>query len=120
MRLRFYLNRSKVRLASLEHTIALTPAQRYLIRELNVLFRETQVADLKSRIETLEPFVRRDPTAVVLAEFRRLRKDGVMGVPLVEELAKVFLRYSSQSPEQTDEQGHEVVAERIICSEALV
>ncbi|MBI4025932.1 MAG: hypothetical protein HY360_13180 [Verrucomicrobia bacterium] len=109
-----------VRAAQLEHTTDLSAAQRYLIRELNVLYRETQDANLKGRIEPLEKFARSDPAAALLKEYREIRKQNLTGPVLVERLAQLYFRYSPQTVASTDGQGSMLIAERIICSEAFI
>jgi len=111
---------AKIRLASLDHTAALHHAQKYVIRELNVLYRETQDADLKSRIELLERFARQDPSVPLLKEFLYLKKNALTGEALVQRLTDLYFKYPHERTERTDEQGRRLVAERIICTEALM
>ncbi|MEI6390208.1 MAG: helicase-related protein [Verrucomicrobiota bacterium] len=111
---------AKLRTAALDHTAALHHAQKYVVRELNVIYRDTNDTELKSRLELLDRFVRQDPSVPLLKEYHFLKRQGLVGEPLVKRVTDLYFKYPHDQAPHTDEQGRRLVAERIICSEALL
>ncbi|MFC1932282.1 helicase-related protein [Chloroflexota bacterium] len=110
----------KHRQAEREHTLSLTQGQRYMLRELRVLFGTTEDENLKSQINILEKAFRGPVTMAVNKELNRVRRNGIMGQNLFEILRDIYSQHNmrewlNRSNLQTEEQP----IPRIICSEGL-
>ena len=68
-----------------QHTLSLTLGQRYVVRELSVLFRASEDEDQKGQITLLEKAFRSPLTKALQRELNLLRKNGLRGESLSEE-----------------------------------
>jgi len=112
----------QARRAEREHTLSLTKAQRYVLREIQVLYKEAD-EDLRHQIEVLEAAFRRpSPRPAVRSELNRIRHDGIAGAALLEALSKVYHLYGLDiaQPYRSSEREENDDLPRIVCSEALV
>jgi hypothetical protein len=104
-----------------EHTISLRPAQRYVLRELRVLFTSTEDEDKKAQINEMERAYRATPSAAVLRELNLLRRNGVTAEPLLKTLITIYHQHHlSERLDQTSFSVEKVEVPRVVCSEALV
>ena len=111
----------KQRESERQHTLSLTLGQRYVMRELSVLFRASEDEDQKGQITLLEKAFRNPLTKALQRELNLLRKNGVSGEALLKSLARLYSQHNlrdwldrmSGQPNQDD-------YPRIVCSEALV
>lgn len=101
-------------------TITLTQAQRYVLRELSILFKQSD-DDTRARINILEKAFRLNPSPVVNKKLDFLRRNGVVGDNLLRSLADIYYEHSlhERLDERTDFIKMEEIS-RIICSEALL
>ena len=111
----------KHRQAEREHTLSLTQGQRYVLRELRVLFGLASDEDLKGQINTLEKAFRGPITTALNQELNRIRRSGITGQDLLKLLGDLYLHHNMR-----DWLGHrslqleEQPVPRIVCSEALI
>jgi len=117
---RQFKEETKLRDATMDHTVAMHHAQKYLVRELNLLHRTAEDTELRGRIELLDNFVRQDPSAPLLKEFQLTKKQSMTGETLVQKLTELYFKYPHDQERNADGQGRKLTAERIICSEALI
>jgi superfamily II DNA or RNA helicase len=105
-----------------EHTIALRHCQRYVLRELRILFGETDDEDRKAQINELERAFRLSPTAAVTKELNALRRNGVTGDPLIKSLTTIYHQHRLRDRLDQEDSSLRATAEipRIVCSESLV
>jgi len=111
----------KHREAEREHTVSLTHGQRYVLRELRILFARTEDEDVKSQINVLErTFRAANLTSAVKRELNLIRRNNLVGDPLLKNLIRVYNQHDIR--EWLDRQkGHdEPPIARIICSESLL
>jgi len=111
------------RRAEQEHTVSLIPAQRYIGRQLRVLYGQTDDEDLRRQIAVLEAAFRQPaPLPAVRSELNRIRHQGLSGEALVDALSSVYhLHGLDSAPRRGEETPQENDAlPRIVCSEALV
>jgi hypothetical protein len=113
----------QVRRAERAHTVSLTGAQRYVLRELRVLYGQTQDQDVRRQIEVLEAaFGQPDPRPAVRGELNRVRREGIAGDALLEALGHIYHLYgldeTGQRPAASGDENDELP--RIVCGEALV
>ncbi len=110
----------KHREAERQYSTSLTQGQQYVIRELKLEFRKAGDEDLKGQINTLEKAFRLCKRPAVLAELNRLRRNGVVGDALVQELSNIYYRHSLKDMVDRRSMGVEdVVIPRIVCSEGM-
>jgi hypothetical protein len=113
----------QARRAEQQHTVSLTRAQRYVRRELRLLYSQTDDEDLRQQIAALEAAFRQPgPLPAVSSELNRIRREGLSGEPLLEALSRVYHLHGLEgSPrhEESAEEGNDSLP-RIVCGEALV
>lgn len=118
---RLFAEEVKHRHAEREHTLALTHGQRYVLRELRVLFGVTEDEEVKTRINLLERTFRQEVTSAVKRELNLLRRNGVAGQKLLKSLGEIYYRHNLQERlERRSPQYDDHPIPRIICSEGLV
>lgn len=123
MRIRnLFVEEVKHRQSEREHSVGLRLCQRYVLRELRVLFAETDDEDRKAQINELEHAFRVTPTAAVTRELNALRRNGVTGESLLKNLANIYHQHRLRNRLEQEDASVSVKEEvpRILCSEALV
>ena len=110
----------KHRQAQHDRAVSLWQCQRYVLRELRVLFGRTEDEEAKSQINLMERAFRMTPTAAVKRELNFLRRNGVVGGPLLKALIKVYLEHRLEEHLTQGDAATEEEVPRIICSEALL
>jgi superfamily II DNA/RNA helicase len=111
----------KQRESERQHTLSLTLGQRYVIRELSVLFRASEDEDQKGQITLLEKAFRSPLTKALLRELNLLRKNGVAGEALFKNLVRLYNQHNLRDwLDRRSGQSQEDEYPRIVCSEALV
>ncbi len=102
-------------------TADLTHGQRYVLRELRILFEATQDEDIKQNVNVLEKVFRGPLTGAVTRELNQLRRNSVTGAALLKNLIRI---YDQHNLKDVSAQRSLVMADRpvprIICSEAFV
>ena len=83
---RQFVEEVKHRQAEREHTLSLTQGQRYVLRELRVLFGATSDEDEKAQINILEKAFRGPMTTALNRELNLVRCNGVTGPELQKTL----------------------------------
>ncbi len=118
---RIFAEEVKHREAEREHTLALTHGQRYVLRELRLLFGVTSDEDDKAQINILEKAFRGNVTDAVKRELNRIRRNGMTGPPLLKALGEIYLQHRMR--DWMDRRALHLEDEaipKIVCSEALV
>jgi hypothetical protein len=113
---------AKHRRAELEHTVSLTHGQRYVLRELGVLFRTAEDEELKAQINILEKAFRSTRLShAVKREINLCRRNAMTGANLVKELGRIYLQHNlREAVERQQLESEDRPVAQIICSEALV
>lgn len=102
-----------------QHTVSLTQAQRYILRELRDQFGRTDDEDLRAQIQTLEQAFRRSLTKALSGELNTLKRADLTGAALIRDLTSLYTRYQLARPQAST--GAEDHAEPlIVTSTALV
>jgi len=110
----------KHRQAEREYTPSLTQGQRYVLRELRVLFNATKDEDVKAQINILEAAFRGTMTRALAQEWNRLRRNGIAGQALLKSLGELYYQHNMR--DWTDRRGlqmEEQPSPVIVCSEGL-
>jgi len=111
----------KHRQAEREHTLSLKQGQRYLLRELRVLFGATDDEDEKAQINILEKAFRGPTTSAIDRELNLLRRNGVTGQELLKTLVHLYHQHNMRDwldRRNPQLENHQIP--KIVCSEALV
>jgi hypothetical protein len=113
---------AKHRRAELEHTVSLTHGQRYVLRELGVLFRTAKDEELKAQINILEKAFRSTRLShAVKREINLCRRNAMTGANLVKELGRIYSQHNlREAVEHQRLESEDRPVPQIICSEALV
>ena len=111
----------KRRQAKQRHSQALSPAQRYVIRELRVARMQTSDEDQHSQYDELERAFSKTPTVAVRKELNFLRRNGIIDEPLIVKLTQIYHEHRlRERADQLSMQERTAVIPKIICSEALI
>ncbi len=104
-----------------EHTLSLNHGQRYVLRELQVLFRTTDDEDVKAQINVLErAFRAANLTSAVKKELNLIRRNNLVGESLLKSLVRLYQQHNIREWLDRQKDGDESPIPRIICSEALL
>lgn len=118
---RAFAKEAKQREAEREHTLSLSQAQRYVLRELRILYTNARDEDQKEQIIRLESAFRRSVTKAVNRELRILRNNSVEGQGLLRSLAGIYHQHDMASwVEQKAVKEKSDATPRVICSELFV
>lgn len=111
----------KHRKSEREHTLSLTHGQRYVLREMRILFGATTDEDVKAQINILERAFRRSVTTAVNRELNLLRRNSVTGDSLRKSLIRIYDQHNLREwTDRQDASKTELDVPRIICSKALL
>ena len=112
----------KQRTADREQSLSLTHAQRYIIRELRILFQATGDEEMKTQINILEKAFRASQTAAVQRDLNLLRRNGVTGKVLLKALTRLYHQHRIQERLDFADEGEQISKEipKIVCSMAVV
>jgi superfamily II DNA or RNA helicase len=89
-----FAEEAKHRQADRDHSISLTQGQRYVLRELKIIFDETEDEDVKGQINLLEKTFRMRVTTAINKELNLLRRNGVTGDDLLKSLRDIYLQHN--------------------------
>ena len=111
----------KHRAAEREQTISLTQGQKYVLRELRLVFGKTEDDDLKAQLNILEKAFRLPVTVAVNRELNLLRRSGIMGEHLIKTLTQIYHQHNLRDQIDRRDIGiGEIAVPKIICSESLL
>ena len=116
-----FIEEVKHRQAEREHTLSLTHGQRYVLRELRILFEASRDEDIKGQINILEKAFRGPITRALVRELNLLCRNSIAGNDLFKTLTRLYHQHNmrewldsrSRLPED-----HPVP--KIVCSEGLI
>ncbi len=111
----------KHRQAEREHSLSLSHGQRYVLRELRLMFGNARDEDLRGQLNVLERAFRGTLTLAVRQELNKLRHNGCTGESLFKSLTEIYYKHNMRDwLDRRILQAEEQDIPRIICSEALV
>jgi hypothetical protein len=111
----------KHRKAERVHTLSLSHGQKYVLRELRVIFGNTRDEELKGQINILEKAFRGTLTQAVKQELNKLRHNSCAGESLYKSLTDIYYKHNMRDwLDRRSIQAENQDIPRIICSEALV
>ena len=104
-----------------EYRQSLTLGQQYVLRELGIVYRETDDEEEKQTITILEQAFRQTPTVAVRRSLDSLRRNGVTGHHLVDDLISIYQQHRLQDRLDGDQRPSErSEPPGIVCSMAMV
>jgi len=110
----------KHRQAERQFSPSLTQGQRYVLRELRVLFNATEDEDLKAQINILEAAFRGTMTRALAQELNRTRHNGITGQSLLKNLSELYYQHNMRDwVDSRSLQLEEQPIPRVICSESF-
>lgn len=110
----------KHRQAERQFSTSLTQGQRYILRELRVLFNATDDNDIKSQINILEAAFRGTLTRALTQELNRIRRNGISGQNMLKMLGELYYQHNLRDRfDGRVIQGIEPNVPVIVCSEGL-
>ena len=102
------------------HRLSLTQAQRYVLRELQFIFKEESDEDLQEGIKKMEQAFRGSISDALNRELNLLRRNGVTGAALLRNLSHLYRQHNMRE-RNTRQQGiQNADLPKIVCSAALV
>jgi len=111
----------KQRQSERQHTLSLTVGQRYVMRELGVLFRVSGDEDQKGQITLLEKAFRNPLTKALQRELNQIRRNGMIGAALLKALTRLYDQHNLRDwLDRTSGQPDDEEYPRVVCSEALM
>jgi hypothetical protein len=111
----------QARRAERDHTLSLTRAQRYVSRELRLVYGNVEDEDLQRQISLLEAAFRQpNPRPAVRNELNRIRREGLTEMALVDALSHVYAAYGLDAapPSHTAAGERDEKPAQVVCSEA--
>ena len=89
-----FINEVVERYLEQKHAIILSESQRYLIKELQQIYNETDNEDLKPQIELFENVFKKVSRISVMDELNRIRRNQMTGMALIKKLSEIFTRHN--------------------------
>lgn len=84
----------KHRQAERDYAPSLTHGQRYVLRELRLIFSATEDEDLKAQINVLEAAFRGTLTRALIQELNRIRRNSITGESLFKNLTELYFQHN--------------------------
>ncbi len=101
--------------------MSLSHGQRYVLRELRVLFGRTDEDDVKAQINILEKTFRAaNLTSAVKKELNLIRRNSLVGEALMKALVRLYNQHNIREWLDRQRDGAEPPVPRVVCSESLL
>lgn len=103
-----------------EHSLSLTHGQRYVLRELRLLYAKTEDENTKGQINILETAFRSPITGALARELNLLRRNNVADEQLLKSLSQLYHVHNMKMMNSRSSLREKNTIPHIICSEALL
>lgn len=118
---RAFAEEVKHRESQYEHSLSLSHAQRYVLRELGLFFKACPEEDeMRGRINLLEQAFRQSLNDAVRRDVNRIRRDQLVGAQLVEALKRIYERHGMGRWPEAARARTIAAVPKVVTSEALV
>jgi hypothetical protein len=98
----------------------LTPAQKYILKELEKLFKDDAEEDLKSIINELIRTVKSIHNPIILQELKNIKNNGSVGQSLLNKLINLYRQYDLKAQiNSTPQPKNDLSISKIVCSSYL-
>jgi hypothetical protein len=123
--LKTFSDEVKHRRAQMQYGLSLSTSQTYILRELRAFYSKLEEAetDLKAQVVKLEEAFKRPVTAALRRQMNTLRRNGVIGSPLIRALTELYHDHGLHERVYEERRLHEQESDdlpRVICSEAMI
>ena len=102
-----------------EYSISLSHGQRYVLRELRLMFSQIEFEDKKSQINILEKAFRGAVNTAINRELNLLRRNATVGDNLLKQLVDIYHQYGLKDLSEKLRLQEEHPIPKIVCSEWL-
>jgi superfamily II DNA or RNA helicase len=103
-----------------QRDVKLTPPQKYILKELEKLFKGDVEEALKPTINELIKTVKSINNPIVLKELKDIKNNGFTGQPLLNQLANLYRQYDLKTQiNSVSEPKSDLSISKIVCSSAL-
>jgi superfamily II DNA or RNA helicase len=103
-----------------QHSFKLNPAQKYILRELETLFKDSTEEDLRSTINELIRTVKSIHNPTILRELKIVKDNGFTRQPLLSQLIYLYQQYDLKAQiNSAPAPKSDLSISKIICSSAL-
>jgi hypothetical protein len=117
---RRFSEEAKNRQAELSHSLSLTHGQKYALRELRLLFSQTEDEDVKGQINILDKAFRGPITTAIARELNLLRRNNVIGQSLLKSLSDLYYTHRMRTLSERRSSDTDSLVPHVLCSEAFV
>jgi len=117
---RLFSEEVKHRQSERKYTLSLSLGQRYILRELRVMFGNTKDEDVKGQINLLEKAFRGPITTAINRELNLLRRNGVIGNDLMKSLIRIYHQHNMREWLNRRNFIEKDQIPKIVCSERLI
>jgi superfamily II DNA or RNA helicase len=98
----------------------LTPAQKYILKELEKLFKDDAEEDLRSIVNELIRTVKSIHNPIILQELKNIKNNGSAGQSLLNKLIKLYQQYDLKAQiNSVSAPKSDLSISKIVCSSAL-
>ncbi|MCL5257471.1 MAG: phospholipase D-like domain-containing protein [Chloroflexi bacterium] len=101
-------------------SVSHTSGQKYVLRELHIMYANEDDEARKEMINLLDQALRASPTEAVKKELNLLRRNGVNGEALYEHLKNLYLQHNMKDWVRHQNGESSKATPKIVCSEGLV
>src|SRR5690606_7237338 len=97
-----------------------TQGQRYVLRELRVLFGQADREDVKEQVNVLEGAFRSPLTAALKKELNAIRRNGITGDSLMRRLVDLYHQHHLREWTERRAWEAEEMVPKVVCSMGLI
>jgi superfamily II DNA or RNA helicase len=103
-----------------QRDVKLTPAQKYILKELGKLFKDDAEEDLRSTINELIRAVKSIHNPIILQELKNIKNNGFVGQSLLNQLVNLYRQYDLKTQlNSTPQSKNDLSLSKIVCSSYL-
>jgi hypothetical protein len=103
-----------------QHSFKLNPAQKYVLRELEKLFKDDAEEELKLIINELIRTIKSIHNPTILRELKIIKDNGFNGQPLLNKLINLYRQYDLKAQINSGSvQKRDLSISKIVCSSYL-
>jgi hypothetical protein len=103
-----------------QRDVKLTPPQKYILRELEKLFKDDAEEDLRSIINELIRTVKSIHNPIILQELKNIKNNGSVGQSLLNKLTHLYQQYDLKAQiNSTPQPKNDLSISKIVCSSYL-
>jgi hypothetical protein len=103
-----------------QRDVKLTLAQKYILKELEKLFKDDSEEDLRATINELIRTVKSIHNPIILQELKNIKNNGFTGQPLLNKLIDLYQQYDLKAQvNSVSDPKSDLLISKIVCSSDL-